>query len=155
APYTISVIVGDFDGDNDESAPVAAQVIVHNAAPANVSLNLSATAINENGSATLDGSLTDPGTLDGHTGVFNWGDGSANSTSNLAAGVLTFSGIPHQYLDNPAGQPHGSFPVSVTVTDKDGDSGTASTAVEVDNVAPANVSLNLSAGTINENDSVT
>jgi hypothetical protein len=41
----------------------------------------------------LGGSFTDPGTLDCHTAVNTWGDGSANTTVNLGAGVLSFSGV--------------------------------------------------------------
>ena len=36
---------------------------------------------------------------------------------HLAAGTLSFSSQSHQYLDNPAGQPTGSFPITVTVAD--------------------------------------
>src|SRR5262249_52521251 len=46
----------------------------------------------------------------------------------------------HQYLDNPAGQPQGSYPISVTVTDQDGASGKGSTSIQVLQVAP-NASL--------------
>src|SRR5262249_33385965 len=101
-----------------------------------VALTLSAASIKEGSSVILGGSFTDPGTLDTHTVVISWGDGSANTTVNLAAGVLTFSRVSHPYLDNPAGQPNGSFPISVTVTDKDGGSGSGSTSVQVNNVAP-------------------
>ena len=33
---------------------------------------------------TLTGSFTDPGTLDTHTVVINWGDGSPNTILTLA-----------------------------------------------------------------------
>src|SRR5439155_1188553 len=103
----------------------------------------------ENDSTSLGGSFSDPGTLDTHTIVINWGDGSANTALNLGAGVLSFGGVSHHYLDN------GSYTVSVTVTDKDGGSGQAITGVTVNNVAPSNVQLSLSAATINENGSTT
>src|SRR5262249_43745866 len=38
--------------------------------------------------------------------------------------------------DNPLGQPYGSYPISVTITDPAGNSAVASTSVEVDDVAP-------------------
>src|SRR5437016_4698670 len=137
APYPVSVTVADKDGAVSPAA--GASVTVTNVAPANVSLSLSAPSINENGTTTLSGSFTDPGTLDTHTVTVNWGDGSANTVVNLAAGVLTFAGVSHQFLDNPAGQPSGSFPISVTVSDKDGDiSPAAGASVTVTNVAPAN-----------------
>jgi hypothetical protein len=118
--------------------------------------SLTATApINENDATALSGTFADPDALDTHSVAINWGDGSAVTTLNLAAGVFTFN-ANHQYLDNPAGTPHGgSFPVSVTVTDNHGASGTGSTGVDVENVAPANVILTPSPATINENDSTT
>src|SRR5207244_2419552 len=72
-----------------------------------------------------------------------------STTLNLAAGILTFSGVSHQYLDDPTG---GSYAINVTVTDNDGASGSGATSITVNNVAPANVQLSLSATTINEND---
>src|SRR5439155_1778180 len=98
----------------------------------------------------LNGSFTDPGTLDTHTVVITWGDGSASTTLSLAAGVLTFSGS-HPYLDdNPSGTASDLYPIAVTITDDDTGSVNAGTSVTVNNVAPNGVAL--SAGTINEND---
>ncbi len=155
-----SMAVGDFNGDGQADVAVGSgivtstfistsnfvSVLMNNGQP----LSISASRISENGSVSLSGHFTDPGTLDTHSVTINWGDGSANTTINLAAGVLNFSGISHQYLDNPAGQTSGSYTISVTVTDKDGGSGSATTSVEVDNVAPSNVQLSLGAASINQ-----
>jgi hypothetical protein len=119
-------------------------VTVLNVAPGNVTLTASPGTINEGDSTTLSGSFTDPGTLDTHTVAISWGDGSPNTTLSLAAGVLTFGGVSHQYLDNLPG--NAPYAVSATVTDKDGAAGTGSTAVTVLNVAPASLALALSAG---------
>src|SRR5439155_325658 len=116
--FPISVTVTDKDGASNAAGNT--NVTVANVAPANVSLSVSPASINENGSTTLSGTFTDPGTLDTHTVSINWGDGSAHTLLNLAGGVLNFSSIAHQYLDNPAGQPSGSFTISVPVTEKDG-----------------------------------
>jgi parallel beta-helix repeat protein len=133
--YTISVTVTDKDGAS--SAPNTIGVEVDNVAPGMPSLNLSSAKIDEYGSTTLGGSFTDPGTLDTHSLSIDWGDGSGIQTVDLGAGVLSFSGIGHQYMDNPAGYPTGSYTINVTVTDKDGASSAANTiGVEVDNVAP-------------------
>jgi len=147
--YTISVTVTDKDGG---STSATTSVQVDNVAPSNLNLSLSATTINEGSSTSLGGSFVDPGALDTHTVVINWGDGGS-STVNLAAGVLTFSGVAHQYLDSPSGAPDGSYTISVTVTDKDGGSTSATTSVQVDNVAPSNLSLTLSATSIHEGSS--
>src|SRR5439155_27296522 len=114
--------------------------LVNNVAPSNVHLALSAATIGENGSTTLSGSFADPGTLDTHTVVINWGDGSS-STLNLAAGVTSISGLTHQYLDESVS---GSYCVIVTVTDDDGASASGSTSVAVNDVAPSNLQLALS-----------
>src|SRR5206468_623453 len=89
---------------------------------------------------------TDPGTQDTHTVVIDWGDGSAAQTLNLAAGVLSFSGVSHQYLDNRPGD--APYAVTALVTDNDGSAGSGSAAVAVANVAPADLALSLSAGSI-------
>jgi hypothetical protein len=131
--YTVYGRISDKDnGYSDYQTTVA----VTNVAPANVALTLSAVSINEGQSVTLGGSFTDPGTLDTHSVAINWGDGSTGTMVNLAAGVLTFTGVTHQYLDNPVGLPNGSFPISVTVTDKDGGAGAGGTSVQVKNVPP-------------------
>jgi Ca2+-binding RTX toxin-like protein len=136
--FPISAVVTDKDGD---SGAGGTSVVVNNVAPANVVLTPSPATINENDSTTVSGSFTDPGTLDTHTVDLSWGDGSPDTILNLGAGVLSFS-ASHQYLDNPAGQPSGgSFAISAVVTDKDGDSGSGSTSVVVNNVAPVITSL--------------
>jgi hypothetical protein len=150
--FAISAVVTDMDGDSGSGST---SVVVNNVAPANVVLMPSPAVINENDTTTVGGSFTDPGTLDTHTVDLSWGDGSADTILSLGAGVLTYS-ASHQYLDNPAGQPHGgSFAISAVVTDQDGDSGSGSTSVVVNNVAPANVVLTPSPAVINENDSTT
>src|SRR5262249_885804 len=71
----------------------------------------------------------------------------------LAAGVRSFSNIPHTYLDNPAGRSTDS--VAVTITTSDHQSATATIPVIVRNVAPTLSGITRSASTINENDDLT
>src|SRR5207253_1472227 len=120
--YTITATVTDNDGGSGSGST---SVNVNNVPPANLQLSLNPTTINENGSTALGGSFTDPGTLDTHAVVINWGDGSSNTTLSLGADVLAFSGASHQYLDNPASG--STYAISVTITDKDNGSGTGST----------------------------
>src|SRR5207302_8342111 len=96
--FTAGVTVTDPDNGSISGSTT---VEVDNVAPANLALSASPTKINENGTTTLSGSFTDPGTQDTHTVVITWGDGQSN-TLNLAAGVLTFN-ASHQYLNNPTG----------------------------------------------------
>src|SRR5207245_10513827 len=120
-PYTITTTVTDENGASGSSS---ANVTVNNVTPANLQLSLNPATIEENGATALSGSFADPGTLDTHTVVINWGDGSNNTTVNLAAGVVTFSGVSHKYLDTPSS---GSYAVSVTATAADCASLTAGT----------------------------
>jgi hypothetical protein len=139
------------DGSTASSAATLS-VSVKNSLPSGVGVSLSATTINEGDSITLSGTFTDPASLDTHTVVIGWGDGSSD-TVNLAAGVFNFGGVTHQYLDNPGGL-SGTYPISVTVSDEDGASGSAVTSVTVNNVPPANIQLALSALSIDEGGSV-
>src|SRR5262249_61627829 len=53
----------------------------------------------EGETATLAGSIADPGLLDGHTLVINWGDGLPPETFPLAPGAAGFSPT-HGYADD-------------------------------------------------------
>ena len=83
--------------------------------PSDLVLSLSAATINENDSTTLSGTFADPGTLDTHTVVITWGDGTTD-TLQLGSNVLSFS-QPHQYLANLPQD--AAYPVGVTVTNSD------------------------------------
>src|SRR5207237_925642 len=148
AAYTIGATVTDKDA---ASASASILVTVNNVAPSTPVLSLAVTTINENGSTSLGGTFTDPGTLDTHTVAINWGDGSSNTTLKLAAGVTNLSSLSHQYLDNKAAD--APYTISATVTDKDGGTASAAMQVTVHNVAPASPTLSLTATTINENGS--
>jgi len=110
--------------------------------------------INEDDTATLTGTFTDPDGLDSHTVLIDWGSGEGTTTLNLPAGVLTFS-ADHQYRDdNPSGTASDNYPVSVTVTDNHSASSGGSAVVTVNNVAPAVTNLS-GATTVIENDTLT
>jgi hypothetical protein len=130
--YTITAMVTSDDGTYVAANGV--NVFVANVEPTNVILTPSASSINEGDSISLTGSFTDPGVLDTHTVVINWGDNSPNTTLHLAAGVLTFSAGSHQYLNNLPG--NAAYAITATVTDKDNGSGVGATSVVVNNVAP-------------------
>ena len=132
-PSTFPVVLRVTENTTGLSVVTGLAITITNVAPTALGLTLSAQAIDENGSTLLSGSFTDPGTLDTHTVFINWGDGNSQSVS-LAAGVLNFSGISHQYLDNKAG--NAPYTVTVTVADKDGGSTFGTAAVTVLNVAP-------------------
>jgi len=115
-------------------------VTVNNVAPT-VTLDPVA-AINEDGTATLTGTIVDPGTLDTFTLDVNWGD--SLSPDNVqqytfgvsATGSQTFT-LTHKYLDdNPTATSQDTYTINVTVTDDDMGVGTDSETVVVNNLAP-------------------
>jgi hypothetical protein len=107
------------------------EVTVNNVAPV---VTAEGSATDENGWATVSGTITDPGAEDTFAMTIDWGEGS--ETYDYPAGTTTYS-EQHQYLDdNPTGTPSDVYPVTVNVVDNDGGSGSASTSVTVNNVAP-------------------
>ena len=59
---------------------------------------VSSNSIDEGQSITVDATFTDPGLLDIHTAVIDWGDGSLDETQILSVGVRTFNAV-HAYGD--------------------------------------------------------
>jgi PKD repeat protein len=145
---TVKGKIRDKDGGETE---YSASVLIANVPPSAIMVHLVASTIDENGSVTVNGSFTDPGSADSHTVVITWGDGSPDTFVSLLAGVLTFGPLYHTYLDN-AGSP---FTITATVTDDDTGSGVGSASVTVSNVAPNNVLIVVDPATIDENGSVT
>ncbi len=115
--YPVKLTVSDDDGSIDA---VSYLVTIYNVAPI-VNAGNDQT-INEGSTASFSGSFTDPGWLDTHTYVWDFGDGTTSSSS------LTPS---HTYGDD------GNFKVTLTVTDNDGGVGIGSVLVTVNNVAPS------------------
>lgn len=131
--YTITVTVSDGAAQGTARATAT----VNNVPPTITSLSLSASSINENGTVTLSGTFSDPGNLDSHAVVINWGDGSLPTSIPLAAGSLKAFTATHVYLDdNPTGTPSDTYTISVTVTDKDEGTGAATAPITVNNVPP-------------------
>jgi hypothetical protein len=135
--YTISATVTDDDTGTGSDTET---VVVNNVAPTVVLDPV--VAIDENGVATLTGTITDPGTLDTFTLDINWGDPlSPNDTETYtfgasSTGSQTFT-LTHQYLDdNPTSTGSDTYTISATVTDDDTGSGSDTETVIVNNVAP-------------------
>ncbi|CAB5147038.1 Alkaline phosphatase (EC [Olavius algarvensis associated proteobacterium Delta 3] len=97
------------------------------------------TTIDENGVATLTGTITDPDAQDTFTMDVVWGDLlSPNNEESyfFGAGTTDFT-LTHRYLDdNPTATPKDSYTIKATVTDDDAAAGSASTLAAVSNAAP-------------------
>src|SRR5262249_49748595 len=83
----------------------------------------------EGGTLVLSGAFSDPLEGQTHTVVINWGDGSANTTLPLAAGVFTFSAA-HRYPEE------GNDTLRVTVTADGGGRDTLTLPVTTNSVVP-------------------
>jgi hypothetical protein len=125
APFTIGVTVSDED---NASGSASIQVGVGNPPPANIQLGFTSATVNLGDPATLNGSFSDAGTLDSHTVVINWGDGSGNTTLNLSAGTLNFVASHFYQAALPS---NASYTVQVTISDEDNASASASAMVTV------------------------
>jgi hypothetical protein len=128
----ITVTATDSDGGKGSAST---SITVTAAAPSLASLAFTPASINEGSSTVLSGAISGLGALDPATVAVTWGDG-ATQTVSLAAGTTSFA-ISHIYLDNPAGEPVGTFTASATVTDSLSKlSASAAATVTVANVAP-------------------
>ncbi|MGE4190288.1 MAG: PKD domain-containing protein [Thermoanaerobaculia bacterium] len=87
-------------------------------------------SVREGELAALRTPFADPGTLDTHVAVVDWGDGSSGpaalSEEDGSGEVLA----EHRFLDD------GDYGVTICVTDDDGAEGCASTPAVVENIAP-------------------
>jgi hypothetical protein len=151
-PSTFNVTVKVSDGQGHTVTSPATTLTVANVPPSNVALTVSNSTISQGSSVTLGGTFADPGPIDTHIAVINWGDGSVPTTVQLAAGVLTFA-ASHTYLSSlPNNAP---FTISASVSDAEPASTPATATTQVTVTSTSNVQLSLSSNSINENDSTT
>ena len=118
--YAISLTLSDGRESDTDSATVT----VNNAAPVLSNVAAVPTTINVGGITNLSGTVSDAGTLDTHQIVISWGDGSPNTTLNIAAGVTVFN-ASHQYNTS------GAFNIGVTATDDDTGSANGGASITV------------------------
>ncbi len=112
-------------------------VSVLNMAPTLSNLALSRAMVNEGGSVTLTGNISDPASADSFSLEINWGDGSAVQTVSRPAGSTSFS-VAHTYADdNPTGTASDVNTISVKLSDDNGASASSMIPVTVNNLAPA------------------
>ncbi len=74
--------------------------------------------------------FTDPGVLDTHTAIWNWGDGTTS------AGIVSEAGGSGSVAGSHIYATGGTYTAKCTVTDEDGDTGTSSKPVTVEADTP-------------------
>lgn len=112
---TIAVRVTD---SAEESHIASTTLTVKNVAPTLNSVILTSAVIDEGGSVTVSGTFTDPGTIDTHNVIIDWGDGAPRSVLQLTSGERSFDAT-HQYLDDPSDSPSDAYTVRALVADDD------------------------------------
>lgn len=148
--YNVSFTITDDDLGQSSFSTTA---LVKNVAPEITALTVNS-PVNEGGSLDLGVSFTDPGTLDEHTALIEWGDGTT-STVNVPVGQRIVN-VSHVYPDDdPAGTPVDSYTIEVTLTDDDSGVDTATTAIDVFNLDPVISPLIAKPVVLDENGSVT
>ncbi|NQW19435.1 MAG: hypothetical protein HQ477_01740, partial [Chloroflexi bacterium] len=120
-----------FDMEINPSTTGTTTVTVNNVAPV---LTISAAGVDENNAVNVSGTITDPGTLDTHVVVIDWGGSEGTSAAAVSGNTFTAS---HLYLDDdPTGTASDVYTITATATDDDAGVGSVSTDVTVNNVAP-------------------
>jgi hypothetical protein len=136
--HNVNVRLHDDDGG---IATATRSLTVVNVAPTITGLQVT-TPIDENATAILTGSYTDPGTQDTHQLDIDWdGDGTFDQTVAVTGGNFS---VTHQYFDdNPTGTTSDTFNINVRLRDDDTGQATRSVPLTVRNVAPlfGNVSV--------------
>ncbi len=121
--YKVLVTVADDDGGVSSDSLI---VTVLNVAPT-VDAGEGQSVL-EGDSVLVAAAFTDPGLLDSHSALIDWGDGTVTE-GFVNAEARTVTGR-HAYADN------GAYQVAVTVNDGDGGVGSDTLTVEVGNAAP-------------------
>ena len=151
--YTITVSVAD-DDEPLASTTLARSITVSNVTPRSVQVTANSAVIDEGDVALFGVSFADPGTLDGHRVLIDWGDGSTPFEQQLAPGTLSLTGLAHRYLNNSAS--NAPFTITASVTDDDSPTaGVGTTIISVRNVAPVVFPISSSATSILEGQAVT
>ena len=137
---TVTAIAAEASNGNTTGTADTITVTVNNVAPTLVLDPV--TTISEDGTATLTGTITDPGTLDTFALDVNWGDPLSPNDSETYTYAASTTGsqaftLTHQYLDdNPTGTASDVYTIGVTLTDDDTGTDSAHTTTMVTNVAP-------------------
>lgn len=111
ATQTVAVRVSD---DGGLSANASTTVTVNNLAPAITGITVPTGPVNIANAVNASASFSDAGTLDTHTALWDWGDGSTS------AGTVSENNGSGSVADGHTYSAPGLYTVTLTVTDKDG-----------------------------------
>ena len=152
--YRIQVNVADPLNATDSTPLGLLLAEVRNVVPSGLTATITPNAISAGETITITaGSFADPGTSDLHRLRIDWGDGSAKTIVDLAAGVTQFDGISHVYESQPR---FGStFDVKIELIDLDQphESVTFTQAITVSKNLATDIAVTWSDNTINEGQS--
>lgn len=143
--FTVTATVTDDDGGvGGATAPILVTSL--NTPPSGLVVTPAPAA--EGGATTLTVSFVDPDAADTHTVSLDWGDASAPLSLALAAGVTSFT-PGHVYQET------GAYNATVKVSDSAASTSPVTVVVNVANVGPTVMAVDLSASSIVEQESVT
>ncbi len=113
--YTVTVTVRDGGGLSDSGT---FRVVVANVAPTCGPITAPVSPVQVGTLVTASAPFTDPGTLDTHTGVMDWGDTTTSAATIVETNGSGTATATHTYTAA------GVYTLVLTITDKDGGSGT-------------------------------
>lgn len=122
----VTVVVTD-NGTPSLSDTETFTITVNNLPPLidNIALASDSGEASEGRQIAASGAFTDPGVLDAHSAMIDWGDGT------IAPGIVAEANGSGAVTGNHTYQRGGVYTVTLTVTDDDGDTATATTIVVV------------------------
>jgi|GEM_PF-1741750 len=127
---TVTITATD---DKGETGSVTYPLTVNNVAP---QVTANPATIDENGTATITGTISDPSPVDTFTLTVDWKDGTGPEVFAYPAGATAFS-VQRQFLDdNPTGTPSDTSTLDLTLADDDGGSNSTTASLTVNNVNP-------------------
>ena len=110
--YTVTLTVKDDDlGEGSDTATVTVINVVPTVGPITAPID----PLSVGTTVTASANFTDPGTMDTHTALWNWGDGTTSQ------GTVTGTSVAGSHIYTTAG----IYTVTLTVTDDDGGAGSA------------------------------
>jgi hypothetical protein len=142
--YTFTFTVTDNHGAQDSDtvvvtaanvAPVAAIDRITDETGAEIGVDVPVVLVGLG--IDLEGSFTDVGTLDTHTAILNWGDGTSQTETEFASFSDCLGGVTGTLQTNHIYTDDGSYTITLDITDKDGDVGTTTSQIEVVDAADA------------------